>query len=315
MRIINIIEIISVVVPLLLSVGYLTLIERKVIGEMQIRKGPNVVGIGGILQPLADGLKLFSKEIVWPLKANRGIYLFAPIIGLSFAFLGFLVIPYGYGKMLSDANVGILYLLAVSSISVYVIIMSGWASNSKYSLFGSIRSGGQMVSYEVCMGIIILSVIILEGNLNISQIIQGQSSIWNFFPLFPICFIFFVCAVAETNRPPFDLTEGESELVSGFNVEYGSMKFALLFIAEYAHIILMSFILSLLFFGGSFNILLISLKLAFFLFLFVWIRATFPRIRYDLLMSLAWKSYLPFSLGFLIFFGSFLLLSNSLSSF
>ena len=303
------------VVPLLLSVGYLTLIERKVIGEMQIRKGPNVVGIGGILQPLADGLKLFSKEIVWPLKANRGIYLFAPIIGLSFAFLGFLVIPYGYGKMLSDANVGILYLLAVSSISVYVIIMSGWASNSKYSLFGSIRSGGQMVSYEVCMGIIILSVIILEGNLNISQIIQGQSSIWNFFPLFPICFIFFVCAVAETNRPPFDLTEGESELVSGFNVEYGSMKFALLFIAEYAHIILMSFILSLLFFGGSFNILLISLKLAFFLFLFVWIRATFPRIRYDLLMSLAWKSYLPFSLGFLIFFGSFLLLSNSLSSF
>ncbi len=316
------IKILSLVVPLLIGVAYLTLAERKVLASIQIRKGPNVVGVFGLLQPLADGLKLFSKETILPTYANLGIFVMAPIISLALALLSWAVIPYDDGAVIADLNVGLLYIFAVSSISVYAILMSGWASNSKYAFFGAIRAAAQMISYEVSMGLILISVILCVGELNLSSIVLAQKEIWFFIPLFPAFLMFFVSALAETARVPFDLPEGESELVSGYNVEYSAMTFAMFFLAEYSHIILMSLLTVILFFGGWLPILdvaplnwipgpiWLSLKTTLFIFVFVWIRATFPRMRYDQLMALLWKSYLPLSLGFVIFVASILMAFN-----
>lgn len=314
------IKIIGLIVPLLVGVAYLTLAERKVLGSMQLRKGPNVVGVFGLLQPLADGLKLFTKETILPSHANLSIFILSPIAALTLALLSFAVIPFNDGYVIADINVGMLYLFAVSSISVYAILMSGWSSNSKYAFFGAIRAAAQMISYEVSLGLIIVSVILCVGDLNLLSIAHAQKDLWFFIPLFPAFFMFFVSALAETNRAPFDLTEGESELVSGYNVEYSAMTFAMFFLAEYSHIILMSLITSLLFFGAwfppfhffPFNLLSpcfwLGLKTAFFMFIFIWVRGTFPRMRYDALMALLWKSYLPLSLGFLILVSGFIFL-------
>ena len=315
----------AIVVPLLLGVAYVTLAERKVLASMQLRKGPNVVGVYGLLQPLSDGLKLFGKETILPTHANLGIYIVAPILSLVLALISWAVIPYNTGAVMADINIGILYLFAVSSISVYAILMSGWASNSKYAFFGAIRAAAQMISYEVCIGLIIISVVLCAGSLNLTDIVKAQEEVWYIIPLWPAFIMFFVSALAETNRAPFDLAEGESELVSGFNVEYSAMTFALFFLAEYGHIILMSLITVLLFFGGWLAPLSIlnfipgwfwlALKTTFFVFVFIWVRASFPRMRYDQLMALLWKSYLPFSLAFVIFVASLLEVLNALPEF
>nr|QJS34658.1 NADH dehydrogenase subunit 1 [Stichopathes sp. n. NB-2020] len=316
-----ILKILVIVVPLLIAVAYLTLAERKVLGYMQARKGPNVVGAYGLLQPLADGVKLFTKEMVIPHHANLFIYIVAPILSFTLALIAWGVIPYERGILISDLKIGILYLLAVSSISVYATLMSGWASQSKYAFLGAIRAAAQMISYEVSIGLIIISVILCVGSFNIIEIVLAQSDgVWFLFPLFPAAIMFFASALAETNRAPFDLTEGESELVSGYNVEYASMSFALFFLAEYAHIILMSCLTTILFLGGWLSptqyfrggVGWFGLKAAFVILLFVWVRASFPRMRYDQLMALLWKSYLPLSLAFVVLVASILLGFNGL---
>ena len=300
-----VLKIAVILVSLLISIAYLTLAERKVLGYMQARKGPNVVGVYGLFQPLADGLKLFIKEIIIPNHANMFIYIVAPILSLTLVFIAWGVIPYGPGVVLSDLGIGVLYLFVISSISVYAVLMSGWSSNSKYAFLGAIRAAAQMISYEVSIGLIIIAVILCVGSLSLSEIVMVQENIPFIFPLFPAAIMFFVSVLAETNRVPFDLTEGESELVSGFNVEYSSMSFALFFLAEYCHIILMSTFWVLLFLGGwllPFSITLynFTIKIVIIVFLFIWIRATYPRIRYDQLMTLLWKSYLPLSGGFVV---------------
>ena len=318
-----IIKILVILVPLLISIAYLTLAERKVLGYIQCRKGPNVVGVYGLLQPIADGLKLFIKEIIVPNHANIFIYILAPILSLTLAFIVWGAIPYGRGVVLSDLGIGILYLFAVSSISVYAILMSGWSSNSKYAFLGAIRAAAQMISYEVSIGLIIISVVVCVGSLNLTEIVLTQKNIWFIVPLFPVAIMFFVSALAETNRVPFDLTEGESELVSGFNVEYSSMSFALFFLAEYCHIILMSAFGVILFLGGwlspfvDFNSWVgwFGMKVAILIFLFIWIRASYPRIRYDQLMALLWKSYLPLSLAFVVLVSGALIGINALPPF
>lgn len=317
---IELLKILIIVVPLLIAVAYVTLAERKIMASMQLRKGPNVVGFYGLLQPLADGLKLFAKETILPTHANLIIFIIAPILSLVLALISWAVIPYTEGVVLADINISILYIFAVSSISVYAILMSGWASNSKYAFFGAIRAAAQMISYEVCIGLIILSVVVCVGNLNLTNIVNAQQNCWFIFPLFPAAIMFFVSALAETMRAPFDHAEGESELVSGFNTEYSGMSFALFFLAEYSHIIIMSLIISLLFFGGwlPFTSLLswippqfnLAIKTCFLVFTFVWVRASFPRMRYDALMALLWKSYLPFSLAFLIWVSSIILINT-----
>lgn len=312
-----IIKILGIVVPLLIGVAYLTLAERKVLGSMQIRKGPNVVGIWGILQPLADGLKLFSKETVIPNHSNKIIFILAPLIGFILAVVSWAVVPYSQTAMLADINVGILYIFAIGSMGVYAILMSGWGSNSKYAFFGAIRAAAQMISYEVSIGLIIISVILCTGSLNLTDIIQAQREIYFIIPLFPAFVMFFVSALAETNRAPFDFAEGESELVSGFNVEYSAMVFALFSLAEYGHIILMSVMTSILFLGGWLSPIeslpdssvWLALKAGLIMFLFIWVRASFPRARYDQLMALLWKSYLPLSLGFVILVASVVYIS------
>lgn len=313
----NILKILIIIVPLLIGVAFLTLAERKVMGSMQIREGPNTVGFKGIIQPIADGVKLFSKETILPTEANLIIFVLAPVLGLLLGLITWAVIPYSENDVIGDINLSILYLLAISSISVYAILTSGWSSNSKYAFFGAIRAAAQMISYEVSMGLIIISVIMCAGSLNLKQIVLAQNEIWFIIPLFPAAIMFFVSALAETNRTPFDLTEGESELVSGYNVEYSGMTFALFFLAEYSHIILMSLVTSLLFLGGwlpfpflgilppSMNL---AIKTILVCFTFVWVRATFPRIRYDQLMQLLWKNYLPLSLSFVILVGSILII-------
>lgn len=319
-------NILLITVPLLISVAYLTYAERKVIAAMQLRKGPNVVGPFGLLQPFADGLKLFLKETIIPSQANATVFLLAPMITFMLALLGWAVIPVSAGFVLADINVGILYLFAISSLGVYGIIMSGWASNSKYAFLGAIRSAAQMVSYEVSIGFVIVTVLLYVGSLNLGDIVvsqEGGALGWHMFsPLFPMFVIFFISALAETNRLPFDLPEAEGELVAGYNVEYSSMSFALFFLGEYANMILMSGMTVILFMGGWYapiealdfipGVIWFALKVAFVLFFFLWVRATFPRYRYDQLMRLGWKVFLPFSLLWVVFISGYLLFTNQL---
>lgn len=298
-----ILKILVILVPLLISIGYLTLIERKVLGYIQSRRGPNRVGIYGLLQPLGDGLKLLTKEIIIPNHANIYIYIVGPVLSLTLALVIWGVIPYERGVVLKDLRIGILYILAISSISVYTVLMSAWSSNSKYAFLGGIRAAAQMISYEVSIGLIIISVGLCAGSLNLGEIVLSQRKAWYIWPLFPIGMMFFVSVLAETNRVPFDLTEGESELVSGYNVEYSSMFFGLFFIAEYGHIIAMSVLIVILFLGGG----VLGGKIIMMMVLFIWVRGSYARIRYDQLMRLLWKSYLPLSIGFVVLVGGVLL--------
>jgi NADH-quinone oxidoreductase subunit H len=307
--------IVGIVIVLLGAVAYLTLAERKVIAAMQLRKGPNVVGPFGLLQPIADGVKLLMKETVIPSGANRVVFLFAPMLTFLLAMVAWAVIPFDAGVVLADINVGILYLFAISSLGVYGVVMAGWASNSKYPFLGALRSAAQMVSYEVSIGFVIISVLLLVGSLNLSDIVLAQSGgfwAWHWLPLLPMFVIFFVSALAETNRAPFDLPEAEAELVAGYFAEYSAMTFGLFFLGEYANIILMSTTTTLLFLGGwlpPFEVvpftwipgpIWLFAKVALVVFCFLWVRATFPRYRYDQLMRLGWKVFLPFSLFWLV---------------
>ncbi len=307
-------QILLVAVPLIVSVAYLTLAERRVIGAMQLRIGPNVVGPFGLLQPWADAFKLMFKETIVPIGANRVVFMLAPMLTFILAIVGWAVIPFDDGLVLSDINVGILYLFAISSLGVYGIIMAGWASNSKYAFLGALRSAAQMVSYEVSIGFVIVTVLLAVGSLNLSDIVRAQEErVWfAFSPLFPMFVIFLVSALAETNRAPFDLPEAEAELVSGYNVEYSAMTFALFFLGEYANMILMSAMTVILFLGGWLppfavvpftwvpGVIWFLLKIAFILFVFLWVRATLPRYRYDQLMRLGWKVFLPFSMLWIV---------------
>jgi NADH-quinone oxidoreductase subunit H len=305
-------ETLAIIVPLLLAVAYLTYAERKVLAAAQLRKGPNVVGVFGLLQPIADGAKLLFKETVIPSGANRFVFVVAPILTFVLSLIAWAVIPFDAGVVVSNINVGVLYLFAISSMGVYGIIMAGWSSNSKYAFLGGLRSAAQMVSYEVSIGFVIVSVLLCVGSLNLSAIVEAQRTVWFCVPLFPMFIVFFISGLAETNRSPFDLPEGESELVAGFFVEYSAMTFALFYLGEYANMILMSAMTSILFLGGwlaPFNVapftwvpgpLWFALKIAFVLFCFLWVRATFPRFRYDQLMRLGWKVFLPLSLGWLV---------------
>jgi len=309
----TLLKILAVVVPLLLCVAFLTVIERKVMSAMQRRVGPNIVGPFGLLQAFADALKNIVKETIIPSRANTIIFIVAPILTLTLSLIGWAVIPFDKGVVLTDLNVGMLYIFAVSSLGVYGIIMAGWSSNSKYAFLGALRSAAQMISYEVSIGLIIINVLLCVGSLNITKIVMAQENVWFISPLFPLFIMFFISCLAETNRHPFDLPEAESELVSGYNVEYSAMGFTLFFIGEYGNIILMSTLNVLLFMGGWLpplnipifyylpGVFWFGLKLLFILFLFVWVRAALPRYRYDQLMRLGWKIFLPLSLGWVVF--------------
>ena len=308
--------IVAILVPLMLSVAYLTLWERKLIGWMQIRIGPNRVGPLGLLQPIADGVKLLFKETIIPSGASRIPFLVAPMITFTLSLIAWAAIPFGDGIVVADINVGILYLFAISSLGVYGVVMAGWASNSKYPFLGALRSAAQMVSYEVSIGFVLVTVLLCVGSLNLSDIVRAQQHIWFVIPLLPMAVVFFISALAETNRPPFDLPEAESELVAGYFSEYSAMTFALFFLGEYANLWLMSAMPSILFLGGwlpPFGIeigdgwiqivwhgLWFALKIGFVAFCFLWVRATFPRYRYDQLMRLGWKVFLPVSLAFVV---------------
>jgi NADH-quinone oxidoreductase subunit H len=304
------IKILIIIVPLLISVAYFTLAERKILGAIQRRRGPNVIGTYGLLQPLSDGFKLLVKETVLPSTSNKFIFILSPIITFVISLMGWGIIPFDKYSVLAEMNIGVLYLLAVSSLGVYGIIMSGWSSNSKYAFLGALRSTAQMVSYEVSIGFIIISVAICCGSFNLQTIIECQKNIWFVIPFLPLFLMFFVSGLAETNRHPFDLPEAEAELVSGYNVEYSAMGFALFSLGEYANMLLMSSFNVILFFGGwlsPFSFLnfipgsiWFGLKICFFVILFVWIRAALPRYRYDQLMGLGWKVFLPLSLAYLI---------------
>ena len=302
----------AILVPVLVSVAYLTLAERKVLAAMQMRKGPNVVGPFGLWQPFADALKMLMKETIVPTGANRLLFIIAPLLTMTLAMIAWAVIPVNEGWAIADINVGILYLFAVSSMGVYGIVIAGWASNSKYAFLGALRSAAQMVSYEVSMGFVIVTVLLCAGSLNLTDIVMAQQRVWFFIPLFPMFVVFFISILAETNRAPFDLPEGESEIVGGFHVEYGAMTFGLFFLGEYANMILMSALTSILFLGGWLSPipfppftwvpgpLWFIAKICLVLFMFIWVRATFPRFRYDQLMRLGWKVFLPLSLGWLV---------------
>ena len=302
-------EALALLVPVLVGVAYLTYAERKVLAAMQLRKGPNVVGPVGLLQPFADAIKMFLKETIIPTGANRALFLLAPMLTFGLAMIAWAVIPVNDGWAIANINVGVLYLFAISSLGVYGIIIAGWASNSKYAFMGALRSAAQMVSYEVSMGFVMVSVLLCVGSLNLNDIVVAQNRVWFFLPLFPMFVVFFISTLAETNRAPFDLPEGESEIVAGFFVEYSAMAFGLFFLGEYANMMLMSSMTTILFLGGwqapfgilpHAGVLWFVLKVLVCLFVFVWVRATFPRYRYDQLMRLGWKVFLPLSLGWLV---------------
>lgn len=306
---------ISVVLPLLICIAYLTLAERKTLGAMQRRKGPNVLGFFGLLQPLADGLKLMAKETIVPSTSNNLLFIFAPVLTFGLSLSAWIVIPFDFGTVISDIDLGIMYIFCISSLSVYGLLIAGWSSNSRYAFLGALRSAAQMISYEVSIGLILMNVLMCVGSLNLTEIVVFQQGIWFVFPFFPIFLMFLVSVLAETNRPPFDLTEAEAELVAGYNVEYSSMGFALFFLGEYGNMIFMSALGSILFLGGwtfpitfSFipNTFWLGIKIAAILFVFIWVRASFPRYRYDQLMAIGWKTFLPVSIGWVIFTSSLL---------
>lgn len=309
-------KILMFVVVVLVSMAYLTYAERRIIGAMQMRLGPNVVGWFGLLQPFADAVKLLTKETVLPTGSSPIVFLLAPMVTFSLAMIAWAVIPVSDGWVISNLNVGILYLFAVSSLGVYGIVMAGWSSNSRYAFLGAMRSAAQMVSYEVSIGFIMICVLLSAGSLNLTEIVHAQKGMWYIIPHLPMFVIFFVSVLAETNRHPFDLPEAESELVAGFMTEYSSMAFALFFLGEYANMIMMSGMISILFLGGWLppvealafipGIVWFVLKICFCLFVFIWVRATFPRYRYDQLMRLGWKVFLPLSLIWLVLTAGFL---------
>ena len=322
--IVLLIKILSIIVPLLISVAYFTLAERKILGAIQRRRGPNVVGAYGLLQPLSDGFKLLvkDKETILPSSSNKLIFIISPILTFVISLMGWAVIPYDKYSIFAEMNIGILYLFAMSSLGVYGIIMSGWSSNSKYAFLGALRSTAQMVSYEVSIGFIMITIVVCCGSFNLQHIIEYQKNIWFVIPFFPLFLMFFTSALAETNRHPFDLPEAEAELVSGYNVEYSAMGFALFSLGEYANMLMMSSINVVLFFGGwlaPFSFLSFipgsmwfGIKVCFFVILFVWMRAALPRYRYDQLMGLGWKVFLPVSLSYLMITCSILICFNLL---
>ncbi len=316
----TLVKIVVIVVPLMLGVAYLTLAERWVIGWMQVRIGPNRVGPFGLLQPIADGVKLFFKEIIIPSGSNKFLFVIAPILSLMPALAAWAVVPFGNGMEVANVNAGLLYLLAMTSLGVYGVIIAGWASNSKYAFLGAMRSAAQIVSYEIAMGFALVCVLMAAQSMNLGDIVRGQQSGaglfgWYFIPLFPMFVVYFIAGVAETNRSPFDVAEGESEIVAGFHVEYSGMAFALFFLAEYANMILIAALSSIMFLGGwlpPFNIAPFTWvpglfwllgKMSAMLFLFLWFRATFPRYRYDQLMRLGWKVFIPLTLIWVVVVG------------
>lgn len=315
------------IIPLILFIAYLTYAERRVIAAIQLRRGPNVVGPFGLLQPIADALKLMHKESIIPTLANKYLFVLAPVITFSVSLSAWAVVPFDKGWVFADINVGILYLFAMSSLGVYGIIIAGWASNSRYAFLGAMRSAAQMISYEVSIGLVIVSVLLCAGSLNLTKIVEAQKTIWFAIPLFPMFVVHFISALAETNRTPFDIPEAEAELVAGYHVEYSSLSFALFFLGEYANMILQSAIATLLFLGGwlppfdvaPFNLIpgaiWFLLKVCFFLFVFLWVRSTLPRYRYDQLMRLGWKIFLPMSLFYVVLTAGVLLYMGWLPTF
>ena len=316
---ITVIKSLLIALPLIIAVAYFTLVERKIMAGIQRRRGPDVVGAWGLIQPFADAAKLILKETILPSTANTVLFVIAPILSFMLSLVGWAVIPFGETYVLADINIGVLYLFAISSLGVYGIIMSGWASNSKYAFLGGLRSAAQMVSYEVSIGFILIAVILCAGSLNLTTIVMSQQTVWYGLPLFPMFFMFFISPLAETNRHPFDLPEAEAELVAGYNVEYSAAGFALFFLGEYANMIMMSSVTTIMFLGGWLPIIDVfpinmvpgpiwfGLKVCFFVALFVWARAAYPRYRYDQLMRLGWKVFLPLSLGWVLFIAGILL--------
>jgi NADH-quinone oxidoreductase subunit H len=311
----NLAKIVAIVLPLMGAVAYLTLAERKVIGFMQVRIGPNRVGYYGLLQPIADGVKLLFKEIILPTAANKFLFLLAPILVLAPALAAWAVVPFDLNMVLADIDAGLLYILAMTSVGVYGVIIAGWASNSKYAFLGSLRSAAQIVSYEIAMGFALVGVLMSANSLNLGKIVLAQAGgfwQWYWLPLFPLFIVYFISAVAETNRAPFDVAEGESEIVAGFHVEYSGMAFAVFFLAEYANMILVATLAAVMFLGGWLSPVpflpdgfpWLALKVAALLFLFLWFRATFPRYRYDQIMRLGWKVFIPITLVWIVVVGA-----------
>jgi NADH-quinone oxidoreductase subunit H len=311
----TLVKIVVIVAPLMLCVAYLTFAERKIIGYMQVRIGPNRVGPRGWLQPIADAVKLIFKEIIVPSGASKALFVTAPVLSIAPSLAAWAVIPFEHGMVLADVNAGLLYILALTSLAVYGIIIAGWASNSKYAFLGAMRSAAQIVAYEIAMGFALVGVLIAAGSLNLNQIVLAQNGSvvhWFWLPLLPLVGVYFISGVAETNRAPFDVAEGESEIVAGFHVEYGGMAFSIFFMAEYANMILISTLTSIMFFGGWLSpfqgvpvigepsLVWLLAKTSFFLFLFLWFRATFPRYRYDQIMRLGWKVFVPITIVWIV---------------